>query len=115
MQISDGKAIVMLLQSVPASIGNAELGPVLVPLMKANGVEMKAEPPRDGRIGLTMKVGADSIVGWARVFHCPKASEALLAFADDNSAAQALWERVGNARCRKPDEAAQSWPDSAQK
>jgi hypothetical protein len=111
MQLSDGTAIVMLLQGVPDNIGNAELGPVLVPLMKANGVDMTAAPPRDGRIGLTMKAGSESAAGWARVFHCPKASEALLAFARDDAGVQALWTRVGNARCRNADEPAQSWPD----
>jgi hypothetical protein len=38
-----------------------------------------------------------------------------MAIAETDAGAQTLWTRIGAARCRKPGEAAQAWPDSAKK
>jgi hypothetical protein len=62
-----------------------------------------------------MTVDGATAVGWVRLFHCASRSEAVMAFAETDAAAQSLWARMGGTRCRKPGEAAQAWPDSAKK
>jgi hypothetical protein len=111
IQITDGSAIVSL-QSVPRNIETSMVATVFAPAMKSQGIAATFSPPRDGRVGFTIKVEGQTAFGWARVFHCPKASEAMLAFAETDAAAQTLWTRIGNARCRNEGEAAQAWPDA---
>ena len=111
MQISDGNAMVSL-QSVPANIETDVIEKVFAPIMKSQNIVANFSPPKDGRVAFTMKIDGQNAYGWARVFHCATASEAMMVFAETDAIAQSLWARVGNARCRKPGEAAQAWPDA---
>jgi hypothetical protein len=72
-------------------------------------------PPKEGRIPFSMRLGSDTFFGWMRVFRCPASSEAVMAIAETNAVAEGLHARMASARCRKPGEAAQVWPDSAKK
>ncbi len=111
VQITDGRAA-LILQNVPSNIDTPELRAALGPLMQAEGVTVTLAPPREGRVDFTMKMGADTTSGWARVIHCGARSEAIMAIAENGAAADALFGRVGNARCRRPGEPAQAWPSA---
>jgi hypothetical protein len=114
LQLSDGHAMI-LLQSVPSNIETGNLATVFGPIMKTQGMTATFEPVREGRVPFKMKMGNDTFVGWMRVFHCAPSSEAVMAIAETDAGAQSLHARMASARCRKPGEAAQAWPDSAKK
>lgn len=111
IQLSDGKALVML-QFATAHIETAMLPTVMAPLLKTQGIAATFAPPRDGRVDFSMKVDGQDSFGWGRVFHCAKSTETMIVFAESEAAARSLWTRVGNARCRRDGEAAQTWPDA---
>jgi hypothetical protein len=112
VQLSDGTAFVMLLDA-PNNIETAYLPRLLGPLLQSGGLATTFAPPRDGRVDFTMREKNGTSSGWARVFHCGARSEAIMVLAKDDAAAQSLYGRIGNARCRHPGEAAQVWPDAA--
>ena len=110
IQITDGVTGNLTMRTFPRDF-KVDLADVLGPIFKAAGIDVKVGEKVGERVPLTLSEGSDSIDGWATLKPCPTGTAMVLGLADTPEQLDQLYERVRTARCLRPGEPAQQWPD----
>lgn len=107
--ITDGEN--MLLLRPQYSSAQVDLAMLVEPMFKAAGVQGRVTSRAGDRVNIAMSDGTDEMNGWMRLVPCPTGSTLVLAIGVSSESLDLMYERVGSARCLRPGEAAQVWPD----
>jgi hypothetical protein len=110
IMITDGLESGLLLRASPARMP-VDLDVLVEPMFKVMGVQGKITKREPNRVWITMNDGSDSIDGWFRLVTCPDATAMVMAVAADPATLNDLDARVTRARCLRPGEKSQEWPD----
>lgn len=108
--LSDGRAI-LLVRSGPV-VSRASVEDVVGAVFAAMGAQVTARPDGPDAATLAGTFEGDHVEGWARQVRCPGGGALLLLLAPDRPSADRAATLAASARCTRPDEPPQRWPDA---
>jgi hypothetical protein len=109
LTLSDGESLLVMFEGHPRNWTMVELVAALPVFLHDIGVAV-AKPALIDRIPFEMMVAGAPAVGWLRNVRCSTHGVMLVAIADTEEQAEAIYSASSNARCPRDGEAPSEWP-----